>query len=364
MVVSKLLKSKIGIYKLTIGKHSYVGSSINLYNRLMRHFNALKSGKHNNTYLQRCVNKYGIENLRYTILEICSINISYSDLLVKEKFHIENENSDLNLKLDPVTQQNCKTVIIPVYQFDAFGKLIKKWPSLTAAAKFYNVNMSNIVVACRRPERQKYVKGYLWSYSPKYPYKLDVIYVFDLTGKLLSKHSNTVSIYEKYFSYLNRKTVLSQLKKKIDSNSTYKNYFLSSKKDFVPAKKVDLDILTEFEKIKELNPLLITVNERGEVLTKQRFNSYKNKYRKFLLLIKSSNYQLKDVITTKVNSPNKCKTIKVIDKTTGEEKIYSSITEACKSTFGIYDSSLYRNCVKHIKRGTPYKGYLFTRDLL
>lgn len=63
-IMDKKLKNVKGIYKLTIANHIYIGSSVNLYKRLLSHFNSLKSNNHDNEYLQRCVNKYGIENLK------------------------------------------------------------------------------------------------------------------------------------------------------------------------------------------------------------------------------------------------------------------------------------------------------------
>ena len=62
MVIDVKLKNKIGIYKLMIANHIYVGSSINLYKRLLVHSNELHKCEHHNTHLQRCVNKYGFEN--------------------------------------------------------------------------------------------------------------------------------------------------------------------------------------------------------------------------------------------------------------------------------------------------------------
>lgn len=54
----------VGIYKLTIKSHIYVGSSVDLRKRLNCHIRQLERGIHDNEYLQRCVNKYGLVNLK------------------------------------------------------------------------------------------------------------------------------------------------------------------------------------------------------------------------------------------------------------------------------------------------------------
>ena len=126
MEISKTYKNCKGIYKLTIGSHIYIGSSVNLYKRLLVHYRELRKNEHENQYLQRAVLKYGIENLEYEILEIEDDNIEYIDLLKREKHYIEYYKADLNLKLDPVSQNNCITTSKKVFQFNQFGEFIKE----------------------------------------------------------------------------------------------------------------------------------------------------------------------------------------------------------------------------------------------
>ena len=159
MVIDVKLKNKIGIYKLMIANHIYVGSSINLYKRLLVHSNELHKCEHHNTHLQRCVNKYGFENLSYKILTI--LPEENKDLLLSlEKFFIEWEHADLNFKMDPRTERECITTSIPVYQFNSFGEFIKQWPSISTAARAYNISVSNIVICCKNPVRQQFAAGY------------------------------------------------------------------------------------------------------------------------------------------------------------------------------------------------------------
>ena len=225
---------KKGIYRLCItDKHSYVGSAVNLRIRVLRHRTDLIRGDHDNQIMQRSFNKYGYDALGWEILEVCDINISYNDLLKREKYYIDLYNPDMNIKRDPVTQQCCPTTSSVVYQFDQFGKLIKKWNCMNEAARQLGAdNCAAIRVCCINRKRQRIFKGYLWDYSPTYTGELYVLYVFDLLGNFLSKHCSTKDIYLKYFSNKKQKTVLSQLKKKIDSKIPYENIYISTDKNF------------------------------------------------------------------------------------------------------------------------------------
>lgn len=71
MTIEKNLRNKQGVYVLHIDRHIYVGSSCNLGQRLHSHLCLIKQNKHENLYLQRAVNKYGIDKLWYEIAEFC-----------------------------------------------------------------------------------------------------------------------------------------------------------------------------------------------------------------------------------------------------------------------------------------------------
>lgn len=49
----------------------YVGQSINVRNRIRQHFNLLTNGVHDNEYMQRAAEKYGLSEFSAEILEIC-----------------------------------------------------------------------------------------------------------------------------------------------------------------------------------------------------------------------------------------------------------------------------------------------------
>lgn len=57
------------IYALHFGgSRRYIGSAINLKRRLHEHWSALRRGVHHSRFLQRAVNKHGLENLKVQVL--------------------------------------------------------------------------------------------------------------------------------------------------------------------------------------------------------------------------------------------------------------------------------------------------------
>jgi group I intron endonuclease len=73
-----------GIYKITniINGKMYIGSTNNLSNRKDNHFSELKRNTHPNKFLQRSVNKYGMENFKFEIIEHCLLE----ELNIKEGY--------------------------------------------------------------------------------------------------------------------------------------------------------------------------------------------------------------------------------------------------------------------------------------
>lgn len=80
------LKRKSGIYiiKNTINKKVYVGSAVNMYNRIYEHLRTLKHNEHKNKYLQNHYNKYSNS---FYFESLCFCN--KEDLIIKEQFYID-----------------------------------------------------------------------------------------------------------------------------------------------------------------------------------------------------------------------------------------------------------------------------------
>lgn len=96
---------KKGVYKIVhLDKPDlcYVGSATmqgknparcGFYIRWLRHFQDLKKGVHHSIYLQRIVNKYGINNLRFSIL---FVGESITECLEKEQYYLDLLKPDYN----------------------------------------------------------------------------------------------------------------------------------------------------------------------------------------------------------------------------------------------------------------------------
>ena len=90
-----------GIYKLIniVNNKIYIGSSINLHNRIKRHLHDFKYQCHPNIKLLRAYNKYGIDIFNIEIINVFE-NISKEKLLkLEEELIIKNDciNNGYNL---------------------------------------------------------------------------------------------------------------------------------------------------------------------------------------------------------------------------------------------------------------------------
>ncbi len=90
--------SNSGIYEIRnrINGKRYVGSSKELDVRKQTHFNYLREGKHINKHLQFAVNKYGIENFEFNVLEYCEEDY----LITLEQWYFDNENCCYNINMN------------------------------------------------------------------------------------------------------------------------------------------------------------------------------------------------------------------------------------------------------------------------
>jgi len=89
--------AKGGIYKIYFRQNPtkfYIGSAVDFTERKARHRYQLKIGKHKNSYLLRCYNKYGRENFVFEVIEYCN---NSSLLVEKEQKYINELNPKLNI---------------------------------------------------------------------------------------------------------------------------------------------------------------------------------------------------------------------------------------------------------------------------
>lgn len=138
---TKPLKNVCGIYKIKIKKHTYIGSSNHIGNRLRQHLQTLRHGKHHNHTMQNCFNKYGADEMEFEVVEQCKEDIR----IEREAYYIKTLNPDMNHIIDPVNivrdadtiERTRQSQIIyyqthlpvnakKVYQYGKDGKFIKE----------------------------------------------------------------------------------------------------------------------------------------------------------------------------------------------------------------------------------------------
>ena len=167
-----------GIYMLINTKNGkrYIGSSINIRERLWKHRSLLRHNHHDNPHLQNAWNKYGEDCFDYSLLEICSTE----DRFNREQFYVNTLKPEYNICIEvvnnpPVTEESKRkhsetrklkmasgeieiTNNKPVYVYYKNGNFVGYWKSIRQAAKDLNIHYSG---ACRVIQgKDSQVKGY------------------------------------------------------------------------------------------------------------------------------------------------------------------------------------------------------------
>jgi group I intron endonuclease len=189
------MKKIVGIYKITNLKNNkvYVGSAVNINGRFKTHKRLLKNNKHFNNHLQYSFNKYGLDNFKYEIIEITTLEELYDkETFWINKFNSNNPkygynkrivvNSNLGIKLSDETRRKLseshlghkrssdtnQKIIESQYkkicQFTKKGEFIQVFGSLQDAAKSLNKNYTTSITACLKKKLPS-AFGFLWCYE-------------------------------------------------------------------------------------------------------------------------------------------------------------------------------------------------------
>lgn len=181
--ITKELKVS-GIYCIeNVTNHkTYIGSSKNIYQRLLKHFALLRHNKHQNPHLQSAWNKYGEDSFRWYILELCDnselakleqqcidlfgaeyniTRIVERNILSKES-RIKQGNTRRRLHEEGKLEWNFNPVTLYVYDLE--GKLLFSNPlGLKDTAKRLGISPSSICRVTNGTYQQ--CKGYRFSYK-------------------------------------------------------------------------------------------------------------------------------------------------------------------------------------------------------
>lgn len=163
-----------GIYCIVnkVNGKRYIGQAVDLNKRWnLEH----KLGRKSNTHLQRAINKYGIQNFEFIVLEYLPAK---KEILINAEqkwldFYFKNDNGHrlynicpnaetvLGLKRQPhegeITRKRSSK---KVYQFDLDGKFIAEYTSAKEAGETTGINATHIC-HCRVGKRQS-AGNFLW----------------------------------------------------------------------------------------------------------------------------------------------------------------------------------------------------------
>lgn len=179
-----------GIYEYSFKENGkkYIGSSINLFNRSKSHLSALDLGTHINKDFQQAFNKYGLINLKYSILEYVEnsdfLNGKISKKLFQEKlFDIEQKYLDSNYAQEYIKNSKDlrffeklynksvlakytyseKCIKNEVYKYDLQGNYLESFLNSVIAGICCNIDSSSIRRVCNG---ERFSSGnFLWSYE-------------------------------------------------------------------------------------------------------------------------------------------------------------------------------------------------------
>lgn len=194
MEINKNLQKVTGIYKIkVIGNkriYEYIGSSLNTYQRIHDHKSRLKNKKHSNIILQNLFNKYGEKRFNVELVEICN----KEKLTEREQFWINKINPYINITKEVIRNTPSKESIIKikntlikrkkngeiphsgtdmkeVYSYNIEGEFLKKFDSISEAARYYKTAPGNIGRVCNG-ERKSY-SGFQFKFKGDYPLKIN-----------------------------------------------------------------------------------------------------------------------------------------------------------------------------------------------
>lgn len=237
-----------GIYQIRniINNKVYIGKSVNLNNRKSQHFLSLRKNIHKNFKLQGSVNKHGINNFVFEILEICK-DIDTKEINYINKFNTcktgYNISSDIQhmsekwiTKLKYLRKNDPKYIKqfldfrskadesnrVKINEYDLDGNYIKTWNSIVEAQLNHNLKSSKSIISVLKFERSRCVNK-LFRY---YENDISNINPYQSFRKTKLKFSNETEIIifdsgleaSKYFN-ISRSLVTQRLKK-----GNYKDY--------------------------------------------------------------------------------------------------------------------------------------------
>lgn len=273
---------KTGVYKIYhINKPNifYIGSASSLKKwgegfkqRWVAHVKQLKNSYHHSPFFQRVVNKYGIDGLRFEIIENCvpenCIEREQYWLDYYKPFKTKGYNTckiagnSLGYKMPEDRILNRRKI----YQYTLRGEFIQEYKSLTEAAKLTKTGINEIKQCAKL--RIKYSNGFIWRYTKEYVESVFNIKIFEIACYYYGefKFKNTLCEVEKK-TKVNKNFIYDSINKNIVktiSGWLFRKYDVENCQSTInfikmPKYKYELienDISTFYNKIKDLTTYL------------------------------------------------------------------------------------------------------------
>ena len=198
----------IGIYSITnkINGKIYIGQSIDIYERWNSHTCSLDSNRHHNKHLQYAWIKYGKENFKFDIVEICSIEKLNEKEIIWIKFHKEKLNAynmtdggegtygwipseECRIKIGEANRKRViseetknkisninHTNIKPILQIDLSGSILNRWDSELEIRNTLKISTGAIRGCCKKEPKRYTYKNCIWIYEEEYGKGFDISY--------------------------------------------------------------------------------------------------------------------------------------------------------------------------------------------
>lgn len=219
------LKGKSGVYALCNNRNAkiYIGSTVDLYERLIQHQFYLNKNNHYNKRLQKDWNKHSFS---FLILEECEITI----IRDREQYYIntlldsKNKKNFFKLGYNNTNEvNNPLSVNNPILQYDSNYNIIAQYDNMSEACKILNINKSKIV-RCINKECLKTNEGYIFSREideprKKYNYKgsshkNNILGIFNKRKQIIYQYSkdkkNLIKIWNTLITEISKQTNIGQ----------------------------------------------------------------------------------------------------------------------------------------------------------
>jgi hypothetical protein len=196
----KTLPCLSGVYIIycTISNKCYIGSSLNIKGRVIKHISYLKNKTHHSNKLQRAFDKYKLDSFSYGVLSITDDLRNQEERFIKLFNSYENgyncTDKCINSKSFKLTKPQIEKAIVKsqkkVVALNFEGEVMYKFNSVSEASRFFKTSSSNISRVCLG--KLNYIKDHIFKYESDYNENLDNSYKH-IKRVFTEKHRNKIS---------------------------------------------------------------------------------------------------------------------------------------------------------------------------